>query len=189
MNGKMQTYTGKVFDFENIENSEICIEDVAHALSLTCRYNGHVPVFYSVGEHSLMATHLALELKEPKDVCLQILLHDASEAYVNDIVRPAKKLIAGYKSLEDAILHRVYDELLFKLSGKRDIQHGTIKFYDELMLFAEKERFFPVDAFEWSHRCSIRAELVLATSKRLDSFMKHPKIIEQEFIDMYKSLI
>ena len=36
------TYTGKHFDPVNPDASLLCIEDIAHALSLLCRGNGHV---------------------------------------------------------------------------------------------------------------------------------------------------
>lgn len=47
------TYTGKHFDITNMDPETISIEDMAHALSLICRGNGHVKTFYSVGQHCL----------------------------------------------------------------------------------------------------------------------------------------
>lgn len=44
------TYTGKHFDPVNPDASLLCIEDIAHALSLLCRGNGHVQTFFSVGD-------------------------------------------------------------------------------------------------------------------------------------------
>lgn len=39
------TYTGKHFDITNMDPAAIGIEDIAHALSLICRGNGHVRTF------------------------------------------------------------------------------------------------------------------------------------------------
>ena len=50
----IQTYTGKKFDIDNLDPSMVCLEDIAHALSMLCRYNGHSEVFYSVAEHCVM---------------------------------------------------------------------------------------------------------------------------------------
>lgn len=49
------TYTGKHFDPVNPDASLLCIEDIAHALSLLCRGNGHVQTFFSVGHIALPA--------------------------------------------------------------------------------------------------------------------------------------
>ena len=37
----------------NVDESLLDIKDIAHALSLICRGNGHVQYFYSVAQHSL----------------------------------------------------------------------------------------------------------------------------------------
>ena len=47
------TYTKKYFDPLNVDESLLDIKDIAHALSLICRGNGHVQYFYSVAQHSL----------------------------------------------------------------------------------------------------------------------------------------
>ena len=47
------TYTGKHFDPTHPDEELICIEDIAHALSLLCRGNGHVRTFFSVGQHCI----------------------------------------------------------------------------------------------------------------------------------------
>lgn len=81
----MTTYTGKKFHYKNPTPDEICIEDIAHHLSLICRYTGAVRVFYSVAEHSIKAAEIV-----PEHLRLSALLHDAAEAYINDISRPVK---------------------------------------------------------------------------------------------------
>jgi hypothetical protein len=64
--------------------AEICIEDIAYALSGINRYSGHTR--YSVAQHSvLMAEHMP-----SRSLGLQALLHDAAEAYCQDLPRPMK---------------------------------------------------------------------------------------------------
>ena len=47
----IETYTGKQFWFLNPTPEMFDIEDIAHALSMVCRYAGHVTHFYSVAAH------------------------------------------------------------------------------------------------------------------------------------------
>jgi len=47
----IQTYTGKPFWILEPHADDIDIVDIAHALSMLCRYNGHTKRFYSVAEH------------------------------------------------------------------------------------------------------------------------------------------
>ena len=47
------TYTRNHFNPVHPEAEKIDIQDIAHALSLTCRGNGHVSSFWSVGEHCI----------------------------------------------------------------------------------------------------------------------------------------
>jgi 5'-deoxynucleotidase YfbR-like HD superfamily hydrolase len=80
------------------------IEDIAHGLAHTCRFNGHFKFFYSVAEHSMdVADHLSDEQK------LLGLLHDASEAYLADLPRPIKPHLSNYRRLEAAIMAAVAD--------------------------------------------------------------------------------
>jgi len=79
------TYTGKKFHFRNPTVEEIDIKDIAHHLSLICRFTGAVREFYSVAEHSIRVAFIV-----PDSLKLSALLHDAAEAYLNDISRPVK---------------------------------------------------------------------------------------------------
>jgi len=79
------TYTGKKFRYLDPKPEEIDILDIAHALSLSCRFRGQCRVFYSVAEHSIRVAKLV-----PAQLKLQALLHDAAEAYIPDIPRPMK---------------------------------------------------------------------------------------------------
>lgn len=95
----MQTVSGRQFWPIDPRPEDIFIEDIAHALSMICRFNGHCERFYSVAEHSVLVSE-----NVPARDALWGLLHDASEAYIADIVRPAKRFIDGYKDLERNIM-------------------------------------------------------------------------------------
>lgn len=53
MGDYITTFTGKHFYPMSPDPMAICIEDIAHALSLICRGNGHVHKFWSVAEHCI----------------------------------------------------------------------------------------------------------------------------------------
>lgn len=82
----MQTYTGKQFWPMDPRASEIDPDDIAHALSMLCRYGGHSSEFYSVAEHCILMSYAV----SPENA-LAALLHDASEAYLVDVPRPIKR--------------------------------------------------------------------------------------------------
>lgn len=86
-----ETFTGKQIDFLNPVPEAIDIVDIAHALSLLCRFAGHSKYFYSVAEHSVRVADL-LEQSRP-GLQLHALLHDAHEAYVQDVTTPLKNLL------------------------------------------------------------------------------------------------
>lgn len=96
----IETYTNKQYHFLNPSVDEICIEDIAQALSMSCRYSGHVKSFYSVAEHSCIVSDKILELTCDRQLAFDALLHDASEAYLNDIPRPIKPHLKNYSDIE-----------------------------------------------------------------------------------------
>ena len=76
------------------------ILDIAHALSLMVRANGHFNTFYSVAQHSLACSLEGEARGYSKRIQLALLLHDASEAYISDLTRPVKEGVPYYKEIE-----------------------------------------------------------------------------------------
>jgi len=95
----MQTFTGRAFYPLAPEVQDIDSRDIAHALSLLCRYGGHVGRFYSVAEHCILIS----EAVAPADA-LWALLHDATEAYLGDMIRPIKRAMPTYRAVEDHLM-------------------------------------------------------------------------------------
>lgn len=87
----MNVFSGHKIDPLHIKEDDIHLEDIAHALSLICRGNGHIKYFYSVAQHSLNCAKEAQSRGYSKDVVLSCLFHDASEAYMSDLITPIKK--------------------------------------------------------------------------------------------------
>ena len=85
---------------------QIEISDIAWALSHLCRYTGHTPFFYSVGHHSILVSEY-LEEKYGLSAGYAGLLHDAAEAYINDLATPLKRHLKEFNEVEDAIMAAV----------------------------------------------------------------------------------
>lgn len=94
----MLTATGAYFDLLNPTPEAIDISHIATALGNLCRFGGACQRFYSVAEHSCQASFLV-----PRRFKLEALLHDAAEAYVQDLINPVKTILPSYKALEKRI--------------------------------------------------------------------------------------
>ena len=129
----METWTGRQFFFDSVVPSAVHIEDVAHHLSMVCRFNGAVSRFYSVAEHCVrVLLHIENHLGGRaagrvatgsvqawgRSPSRWGLMHDSSEAFCSDLNRPAKSLdeLRGYRSLEDRILRGICQR--FELVGQ-----------------------------------------------------------------------
>jgi len=135
-----QTSLGGRFYPEDPMPEEVFISDIANGLALDCRYSGQgrVDRFYSVAEHSvLMARHAYAVLKWAPMEALAVLLHDASEAFLNDLSRAVKHAVGpGYSDLEDRI-GRVIDRV-FNVTEARLRLEKQIKSLDRCMVPLEK---------------------------------------------------
>jgi len=100
----IQTYSGLRFRPLHPDAAAIRVEDIAHALSLLCRFNGHCREFYSVAEHSVRVSRIL-----PPEASLTGLLHDAAEAYLSDLPRPFKRWLPAFEEAEDRILKVILD--------------------------------------------------------------------------------
>jgi hypothetical protein len=100
-------HTGGKFYPLDPRPEEIDIQDIAHSLARTCRFNGHGAAFYSVAQHSCIVSSQCGAADK-----LWGLLHDAAETYLGDMVSPLKKLpeFSFYREIEKNILLAVADK-------------------------------------------------------------------------------
>jgi hypothetical protein len=98
----MQTVSGKAFWPIDPRPEELDIGDIAHALSMMCRYGGHCSRFYSVAEHSVLMASYALP-NYGDEIAKIALMHDATEAYLTDVIRPIKAHLSNYKEIEERL--------------------------------------------------------------------------------------
>ncbi|MNJ96676.1 hypothetical protein D3C87_144050 [compost metagenome] len=93
------TVSGNRFSILKPDPADVKIEDIACALARQARFNGHTRFFYSVGQHSCLGAQVA----PTKDLALDMLFHDATEAYVGDLVSPVKALLPDFELIESRI--------------------------------------------------------------------------------------
>jgi hypothetical protein len=137
----IQTYTGKKFFPLDPRPEDVCIEDIAHALSLLCRFGGHCRKFYSVAEHSARVS----EACDPTDA-MWGLLHDASEAYLVDVPRPIKGYLVGYREIEAQVQRAVCEH--FGLSVE---QPDSVSVADSVLLHTEARDLMGQPPNSWKH--------------------------------------
>lgn len=103
-----QTFTGVQFWPLDPRPEDVRAADIAHALSLQCRFAGHCRVPYSVAEHSVrVAEWVWDETNGDRRASLAGLLHDASEAYCVDVPRPLKPHLGGYREIEHGVMRAI----------------------------------------------------------------------------------
>ena len=129
------TYSGRHFWPLDPWPEEVTLEDITHALSNICRFNGHTNRFYSVAEHSLNVAWLLKRRGASPKIILYGLLHDAAEAYVCDIPRPLKRFLEGYKDIENEVMLAIYGAL--KLMEPAPYQKAMIDIADNYILALE----------------------------------------------------
>ncbi|KYG67950.1 HD family phosphohydrolase [Bdellovibrio bacteriovorus] len=93
------TLSGTRFNILDPDPAAVRMEDIACALARQARFNGHTRFFYSVGQHSC----LGAEVSPTKEIALHMLFHDATEAYVGDLVSPVKALLPDFEIIESRI--------------------------------------------------------------------------------------
>lgn len=155
---------------------DINIKDIAHALSLMTRANGHFKHFYSVGQHSINCCKEAKKRGYSKRIQLGCLLHDASESYISDLTRPVKQNFREYFVIEEKL-----QGLIFQTFGLEDLSEyeiKKIKDIDDSLLYYEFQALMGERIFEKTPYIAMEHDFSL----------KDFKIVENEFIYIYRFL-
>lgn len=135
----MQTYTGRAFHPMAPRADDVDPVDIAHALALICRYGGHVSRFYSVAEHCVLLSNAV----SPQHA-LWALLHDATEAYVGDMVRPLKRAMPQYREVEDRLMRVICDRF-----GLAPVCPGEVEDADVRILHDERDALMSAPPLPW----------------------------------------
>ncbi|WP_114152805.1 phosphohydrolase [Chromobacterium haemolyticum] len=137
----IQTVSGRYVDLLHPSPSDIEIHDIAHHLAHLCRFGGACRQFYTVAEHSVRVAAIL-----PPRLKLAGLLHDATEAYVGDVVTPLKKILPTYQYTEGLVAAAVEARFRLQLSPA---DRGEIRRADLVLLATERRDLMPHDGSEW----------------------------------------
>lgn len=188
----IRTYTGLKFWPLNPRGQDICIEDIAHALSLACRFSGHTYCHYSVADHSLRVSKLVeqmvmaqpgpltLRTEAAREAALWGLLHDGSEAYLCDVPSPIKRapgIGILYKQYERNLMDII--ALRFNLSPH---EPSVVKDADRILLATEMRDLMSVDEsnlMEWQAQPPCSPDAI---------FPMDAQRAEMEFINRFEAL-
>lgn len=140
----IQTYSGRAFYPLAPYPQDVCIEDIAHALSQLCRFGGHCRRFYSVAEHSVLLSRAVVPGFQ-----MWALLHDASEAYVVDVPRPIKKQLPAYVEAERRVMAAICAR--FDLDPQ---EPWAVKNADTRILADEAQQLMAPPPMPWSGECN-----------------------------------
>jgi 5'-deoxynucleotidase YfbR-like HD superfamily hydrolase len=104
--------SGRRLDLLDPSPLDVEIEDIAHGLARVARWNGQTvgPQIFSVAQHSLLVEAISRRLSPSVDARwrLAVLLHDAPEYVIGDLISPFKAVFtADYKAVEARLLHAV----------------------------------------------------------------------------------
>ena len=170
--------------FSDIAPINISIKDIAHNLSMQCRYNGACPNFYSVAEHSVIVSEMLDSL--PQDAIRLGLLHDAHEAYIGDIVRPVKNILgcSDFDNLSKKIDMQIFQK--YSLGSVAKQWSLIVKEMDDLLLAIESQKFF--SAFKTTNiPCyPVLQEIIKKYDKRIECLS--PQLAAEAFIKAFSKL-
>lgn len=163
----IRTVGGRYINILELDPETITIEDIAHALSMTPRFGGHLPVFYSVGQHSIGVHNTASA--QPRQIRLQALMHDASDAIIGDMPSPIKQHLPDFKALEERIMQVFANKFGFPWP-----MHPAVKEADRLMLEAE-----------W-HGIMLGKDIMLGSTG--PAYLLTPEFVRARFLQLFHEL-
>lgn len=169
----IQTYKGGRF---HLDDPKFDIEEIAHALSLQCRFTGHIKNFYSVAEHSVLVAGITAHLKGDR---FEGLMHDAHEAYFSDLASPWKAVVPDYKKREKSL-----EAAMRKQFGLVSEISETVKKADWIALFIEAKNLLNGTLEGWEAPEGVK-ELAAELGKDISPNCWIPREAERMFLDVY----
>jgi len=172
---KYMMASGQLIDIENFSEDMVHIEDIAHHLAKIQRFNGATPLdkSYTVGEHSVNLANYFRFYRQLRKVAL---LHDASEAYLSDLVSPVKKHLSDYQELEEKVQQVIYRKFGITVSdhGREDVDLA-----DKRLIMDEAAAIMPdrLHIFE--------KELGLEPLEVKVEFNNHPGTVKMVYLNLF----
>lgn len=144
-NTVIKVRSGNYIDLVDPKPDQFVFDDIAAGLSKICRFGAQIPKWYTVAEHSWWCYKFGLTDGLSSDLLKALLMHDATEAFLGDVVKPLKLLMPEYNKIEDNMAKCIGE----KYNVDFESNHKLIKKYDNAMLIAERDAIFLEDGHEW----------------------------------------
>jgi uncharacterized protein len=171
------THKGHAFSFEALDSNVYDLDDIAHALALSCRFGGMTDYHYSVAQHSCyMAEEIFRETRDPV-AALDGLMHDAEEYVMGDMKTPLKNMMPEFRAMSARVDAHIRAE--FNKFGVPLEMQPLTKEYDTRILLDEKYALLPSDGPVWEFE---------KTHKPLGIIICKwsPQLAEQRFRELFK---
>lgn len=175
----IRLYSGGYLDLANPKPDQFELIDIAKGLSNICRFGGQIGEFYSVAQHCVSCHDVAERDGCSPEQCLAVLMHDAAEAFVGDMVKPLKELITGFVRVEDRIQDCIAAKFGIDFAAHKDV----IREIDHAVLIAERRMLFSVDKTFWHGEDTVR------NVRYAVRIPKSPMDAEDDFYSVAKQLL
>jgi hypothetical protein len=144
--------SGRYLDLADPRPDQFTFADIAGGLSKICRFGGQIERFYSVAEHSVHCCELAERDGRCIDTQVAVLMHDAAEAFIGDVVKPLKIMLPDYARVERAVEAAVAEKFMIDF----DRESVYVREVDHAILIAERNELFFRDNVTWTGEESVR---------------------------------
>ena len=134
LEGRIRCYSGLEINLINPTEDMIDIRDIARGLAYKGHFGGQTPEFFSIAQHCILVCNLMEDdFKDNNDMMLLGLLHDASEAYLGDMVKPLKVHLPRFQEIEHNLMQVICNKFNLRCSDieqlkKYDIEAQKIEF-------------------------------------------------------------
>lgn len=129
---RIRMYDGKLVDPFDLQPENVVPDVFLHHISLINRYTGATKYPYSVGQHSLVLSHVV-----PEHLARAALLHDWSEGLFNDIASPVKHQFLDYCNAEENA-----QRVIFAAQGVPWEHMDELHEYDQRIYIDERDVLF-----------------------------------------------
>jgi uncharacterized protein len=183
--------SGRRLDLLDPSPLDIEIEDIAHGLARVARWNGQTsgPHIFSVAQHSLLVEALARGRVPRLDRSrrLAVLLHDAPEYVIGDMISPFKVVIGdAYKSVEQRLLEAIHRRFGLPVRGATELEQ-LIKTSDRSAAYLEATRLAGFSASE-ARRFFGRPPVIAAAVER-DYLKPWPaETAQKRYLERFRTL-
>ena len=179
----LETVSGRKINVTEPDPSTIEITDIAWSLSRMPRFSGHsIPYIpYSVAQHCIQVMK-ELAPHGPR-IQLHGLLHDAAEAYINDLPSPIKhipEIHAVISKLEDKLMITIYDAI--GIDPPTEEEELIVKIADKHQQAVEAYNFMYSRGHDWnlpkvSFQKLQEFEQPLTSTKAYDLYLKYFELL------------